>query len=104
MAALGLFVTTLFRAIIATHYVLWNWNTVADPELWLQWLEEFPMEYIGMGDDGPDTFLPGYRTVVNGFWILHALFGPLGVVLACLGMMLWWRGRLKSAAVPTYGM
>lgn len=46
-------------------------------------------------DGGPDSFLPGYRTVVDGFWIIHALFGPLGIVLACLGTVLWQRERVK---------
>jgi hypothetical protein len=100
LAALGLFTTTLFRVIISTHYVLHNWNAVGDPSLWVQWLDEYTMDEIGLAETGPGTFLPGYRTVVSGFWIVHAVFGPLGVVLAVLGMVLWWRGRVKCALPP----
>lgn len=103
VAAGGLFLTSLFRVIIVTHYVLHNWNIVADFRRWVTWIDEFTFDAEGVFIlSGAEGFLEGYRTTVQGFPIIQALFEPLGIVLACAAMVMWWRAKNKSERV-TYG-
>lgn len=93
VAAAALFLSTLFRVIVATHYVLWNLNIVADPQHWLAWYYTFNLNEKGYTysrvDDG---FVEGYRTTVDEFPVVQAVFEPLGVVMAA-AMVIWWRKR-----------
>ena len=80
----GLVVSTLFRVIVAAHYVLWNWDVMTTVAEWSRFLAEYP----GVSDGSwnivaPLGFLPSYRMTVDGFAVVQAVFEPLGPVLAC---------------------
>jgi hypothetical protein len=63
----------------------------------MDWARTFDFNDNLVIQGGGGGFLQGYRTTVDGFPIIQALFEPLGVVLACAGMVFWWRGRSKGA-------
>ncbi|KAF2105923.1 hypothetical protein BDV96DRAFT_655197 [Lophiotrema nucula] len=107
----GLIFPTLFRVIISTHYVLPNWKAVTTPEQWMDWINSKDVEEDQFGFEnysGGNLFLRGWRMTVDGFPIAQALLEPLGIVIACAGMVLWWRSRSKavdretSAVHPEY--
>lgn len=104
LAAFGLILTSLFRVIVATHYVLWNWSIVSDFTRWLVWADTFEFDDNMIIQGGGGGFLEGYRTTVTGFPVVQAVFEPLGVVLACLGMVLWWKRRLANQAIQAHGI
>jgi hypothetical protein len=80
--------TTIFRLVIAIHYILYNWNIMtknAELLLKVRLPQEYRQHMLG--------FVAGYRFPVNGFSIVQATLEPLGVVVACV-IMLWWRCKM----------
>jgi hypothetical protein len=75
---------TVFRLVIANHYILYNWNIMTkNAELLLKsrLQQEYKQRMLG--------FVAGYRFPVNEFSIVQAAVEPLGVAVACV-MISWW--------------
>lgn len=102
LSSIGLLLNSLFTAIVATHYVLWNWNVVSDFSRFINWSDTFTYEKTVYGFDsivgGGDGFVEGWRVAVDGFPIIQAVFEPLGIVLACVGVVWWLRRKAKGQA------
>lgn len=65
MAATGLAQATLFRVTVVLRFTLWN-------------------IHVTMGlDQCSNLSNPPYREAVDGFPVVEAVLGPLGLVLAC---------------------
>lgn len=65
-------------------YILPNWGAINNLDGWLAWLSVFPESTNWRdGINPPDTFIPGFRTTVDSFYIVRAVVEPLGYVLSC---------------------
>ncbi|KAF2871935.1 hypothetical protein BDV95DRAFT_570954 [Massariosphaeria phaeospora] len=102
VAAAGLILSTLFRVIIATHYVLWNWSIFNDFSRWVDWIDTYTYDENLIPITVGTGFVEGYRTTVNGFPIVEALLQPLGIVLACAAMAHWWRIQRQTVRSVGY--
>lgn len=60
---------TLFQIIVATRFTLWNLRVT-----------------MGVEQCG-DYVNPPYRDTVDGFTVIEAVLGPLGLVLACAAIV-----------------
>src|SRR5687767_14254627 len=86
-AALGLFLSTLFRVIVVTQFVLWNWSIVTDVDQWEKFIDSYPPNELPDPIVPPDSFLQGYRQTVDGFPVVQAVIEPLGVVFAAAALV-----------------
>ncbi|KAF2004459.1 hypothetical protein P154DRAFT_519329, partial [Amniculicola lignicola CBS 123094] len=93
VAASGLLLSTLFRVVVATAFVLPNWRVVSNTDKWVEWIVEYFPNYDPLNwtpdvvPQIPEKFLEGYRLTANGFPIAQALLEPLGIVLAAAAVV-----------------
>ncbi|KAF2187522.1 hypothetical protein K469DRAFT_685985 [Zopfia rhizophila CBS 207.26] len=93
VAATGFLLSTMFRVVVATHFVLWNWKVVTDILRWFTWIDTYPTLGPTQRITALDGFLVGYRMTVDGFPVVQAVLEPLGIVLACVATLrvMWIR-------------
>ncbi|KAF2746612.1 hypothetical protein M011DRAFT_74361 [Sporormia fimetaria CBS 119925] len=98
IAAFGLLLTTLFRVVVSTHYILHNWNKVQDVNYWYNTLELTAFDWETGFDFSkwPQTFVEGYRFTPNGFPIVQAVLEPLGIVISIAAMVSWYKARHRD--------
>lgn len=83
LADAGLFIYSVFRTIVSTHFILHNWPVITDQSKWIAFIAQYPNIDFLKKIIIPEGFLKGYRTTVNGFPVVQAVLEFLGVIIAC---------------------
>ncbi len=91
---MGLVLATLFQLIVTAAFILPNWKVITSGRQWRQWSDE--------NEDTPSGevlagFLNDYRTTVNGFPVIQAVILPLGLIIACIAMVMYVGNQGKEA-------
>ena len=97
VAPLGLLLTSLLEGIVAVRWILWNTNILGDLGRWQVWASEVPTDLVvQMRTKAGEGWVPGYRTVWEGFTVAYAVLWMLGVVVA-LGAVGYGGGMRKKS-------
>lgn len=83
LADAGLFIYSVFRTIVSTHFILHNWSVITDLGKWNAFIAQYSNLDFLKKIIIPEGFLKGYRTTVNGFPVVQAVLEFLGVIIAC---------------------
>ncbi|CAI4213240.1 unnamed protein product [Parascedosporium putredinis] len=78
-----LFIYSVFRTIVSTHFILHNWSVITDLGKWNAFIAQYSNLDFLKKIIIPEGFLKGYRTTVNGFPVVQAVLEFLGVIIAC---------------------
>jgi hypothetical protein len=84
--------------IISGAFVLRNWNVLAEVEEDIEIKSQFTTDPYDLSYRGEDfgRIYVRYNVTGSGFPIVQAVVEPLGVVVACIAVTIWWRARAKQ--------
>jgi hypothetical protein len=97
-ANVALLPTFIIRAIISTAFVLRNWNVLAEVERDMEIKSQFTTNPYDLSYRGEDfgRIYAKYNVTSLEFPIVQAVIEPLGVVVACIAVTMFWRTPVKQ--------